>query len=123
MDQVEYDEVTGFVPLCLEDLVPCRPSSKEEANLVSSLWDDGLHRPTLDIDRMAVTVTESSTPGNYHLVIDKPMSQDKYQVLLAVLADVGIIEENVYRAAKYRGFTALRYNCKKGQYLALEEAK
>ena len=38
----------------------------------------GMHRPILDIDLPAALIP-SSTPGHYHLYIDKPMEWDRYE--------------------------------------------
>src|SRR5690348_415165 len=65
---------------------------EEEANLVGSLTTRGTHMPVLDIDRIPVRLVESSTPGNYHLYIDKEMPWETYLDLLWALVDAGILE-------------------------------
>lgn len=82
-----------------------------QANVIGSAIKDTerlVHKPVLDID-MPVKVIESSTPGHYHLYIDKVMSWDKYQLLMAVLVEVGIVQEGFYKFAVKRGqsFTRL----------------
>jgi len=79
-----------------------------EANLISSLCDDGRHMPVLDIDRMPVKVVESSTPGNFHLYIDRPMTWAAYARLLAALGAAGILEAGYVSASLERGATYVR---------------
>ena len=84
-----------------KDLVkggPTAPATPDDANLVSS-WQGmeggvNYHIPVLDID-MPVWVTESSTPGHYHLSINKPMTADNYEKLLTVLHEVGILQKGI----------------------------
>lgn len=85
-----------------------RIAPEEEANLVGSLTDQGNHMPVIDIDRIGVRVVESTTPGNFHLYIDKPMPWFKYQDLLVVLADCGIVEDGYLRASMDRKATFVR---------------
>lgn len=79
----------------------------ETANMVSSLTTAGNHMPCIDID-LPCRLIESRTPGHFHLYIDREMSRDAYMALLAVMADVGIVEAGYYRASKARGMTFLR---------------
>lgn len=69
--------------------------------------EDIMHRPILDID-FPIYAIPSSTPGHYHLYIDKPMSKSDYMKLLATLAEVGIIEQGYYNASRMRGYTMVR---------------
>lgn len=89
----------------------------DDANLISSELDypydedvpadDRLHAPALDVD-LPVQVIESSTPGHYHLYIDRPMTWKEYKHLLRALARAGIIEKGYYKASVKRGATFLR---------------
>jgi hypothetical protein len=81
--------------------------SERSSNLVSSLTDEGMHMPALDID-FPVTVKPSTTKGHYHLFIDKPMTWEQYMRLLEALTDAGIIEEGFYTASANRGASFLR---------------
>lgn len=65
------------------------------------------HRPVLDIDFPAKLVP-SSTPGRFHLYLDKPMSWAAYEKLLTALADAGIVERGYVRASIERGATFVR---------------
>jgi hypothetical protein len=77
-------------------------------NSVSSLCDDGLHRPALDID-IPMTVVPSSTPGHCHLYFDEvALTWPQYEALLIALADAGIIEQGYLRASQERTQTILR---------------
>ena len=67
----------------------------------------GMHRPILDIDLPAALIP-SSTPGHYHLYIDKPMEWDRYEDLLDALSAVGIIEEGYASASCDREYTSVR---------------
>lgn len=69
--------------------------------------DAPVHRPMLDIDFPAALVP-SSTPGHFHLYLDKPMPAKKYFDLLVALAEAGIIEEGFANASIERGYTSLR---------------
>lgn len=65
------------------------------------------HRPVLDIDLPAQLIP-SSTPGHFHLYIDKPMSWATYVCLLRALEEAGIIEPGYTRASERRGYSAVR---------------
>lgn len=70
-----------------------KPSKHRPANLVSSLCEDGKHRPALDID-VPCELIPSSTEGHHHLYFPTvSLSWKQYQKLLTVLAECGIIEE------------------------------
>lgn len=80
---------------------------KSEATLISSRCVDGQHAPALDID-FGARLVPSSTPGHYHLFLDKPMPWRKYKRLLKALRKAGIIEYGYYRASLDRQATHLR---------------
>jgi hypothetical protein len=82
-------------------------ASKEDANLISSLCSDGMHRPVIDID-VPVRYVPSSTDGHGHLYVDVPMTWEQYQGMLAALSDVGLVQEGYVRAALARGATFVR---------------
>lgn len=110
-----------------EDLVD--DVTEEESNIISSELDypyaegisadDRLHAPALDID-LPVECYESSTPGHYHVLIDRPMTWKRYKKLLKALCKAGIIEEGYYRASLRRGGTFLR---KKGEKKPAHQVK
>jgi hypothetical protein len=61
----------------------------------------GMHCPVLDLDVPAMLVP-SSTPGNNHLYIRKPMPWHQYSMLLQTLSYVGILEEGYTGASVER---------------------
>lgn len=79
------------------------------ANAISShvVGNEDLHLPVLDIDYEAALVP-SSTPGHYHLFLDKPVAWDDYVDLLNALAACDIIEPGYASAAIARGATYVR---------------
>lgn len=88
----------------------------EDANLITSMVDRGglfaglieqMHRPVLDID-LPVKVLPSSTPGHFHLFIDKEMDWEKYAALLNALVEAELVEPGYRDAAFRRGYTAVR---------------
>jgi hypothetical protein len=93
----------------------------QEPNVVTSVvWQDvyGLryrvdkpkevmHKPVLDID-VPVEIQPSSTPGHFHLAIDKEMTWQQYERLLDILVEVGIVEPGFAAASISRGYSAVR---------------
>lgn len=69
--------------------------------------ETGQHRPVLDIDFPLHTVP-SSTPGHFHLYLDKPMPWAKYKRLINALADAGIIEDGYASVSLDRKYTSVR---------------
>lgn len=94
-------------------------SNIHEANIVTSeVWAtdphypnehyrNGKHKPVLDID-MPVTLVPSTTPGHFHLYIDKELDWFAYAGLLTALAQCGIIEDGYLGASLQRGYSACR---------------
>lgn len=80
---------------------------EEEANLIGSLTEDNLHAPVLDIDFPAQLIP-STTPGHYHLYLDKKIQWWQYQRLLRELALAGILEEGYAKGAYKQGYSAVR---------------
>ena len=62
-----------------------------QANLVSSITDDGKQMPIIDMD-FPHRIIASSTPGHSHLYIDIPMSNWKWFWLMWGLYQAGVIE-------------------------------
>lgn len=89
-------------------------STLDDASVVSSLvtdsrdsWMGEMHKVVLDIDHDSELIP-SSTPGHFHLYIDREIPRDKYFALLAAMVDAGLIEDGYVEAAKRRGFTCVR---------------
>lgn len=82
----------------------------DDANVVSSHFGHpqfGQHRPVLDIDFPAALVP-STTPGHFHLYLDKLMSWDDYEKFLRVCGEVGILEPGYVNVSIERRHTAVR---------------
>jgi len=75
--------------------------------MTSKVLGSEMHKPVLDID-LPVMVLPSTTPGHFHLFIDKEVEWSVYCRLIQVLVDAGIVEEGYYSAALRRGYTAVR---------------
>jgi len=116
---VEQENTTGTKPKQnyeQEDTAP-KLTKKDDANLISSELDypydsavpadEHLHAPTLDID-FPIQCYESSTPGHYHLLIERPMTWKQYKKFLYALMKAGIIEEGYYKASIKKGGSFLR---------------
>lgn len=73
----------------------------------SKLGEPPMHRPVLDIDFEAALIP-SSTPGHYHLYLDKLMTINDYEDLIDVLGRVGIIEPGYADATIQRGYSSAR---------------
>jgi hypothetical protein len=79
-----------------------------EGNVITSLVaGTNRHKPVLDLD-LPAKLLPSSTPGHFHLFIDKEMSWETYEQLLRALADAGLIEPGYVSASQSRGYTAVR---------------
>jgi hypothetical protein len=93
----EYD--TAHVPS--EDIA--------EAHIILSAEQGktGMHRPVLDIDFPAALIP-SSTPGHFHLYLDKLIPEPDYMRLLDALAEAGIIEPGYASVSEARGYTSAR---------------
>jgi hypothetical protein len=82
-------------------------ATRETANLVSSLCDDGLHRPALDLD-IPCRLVPSSTEGHFHLYIEVGMTEAVYMELCDALAKAGLISSFYNKCAQLRKATFLR---------------
>lgn len=95
------------------------PDAQHPYNLVSSLCDDGMHRPALDID-VPCRVVPSSTEGHCHIYFDTlALSWPQYLGLLGALTAAGIIDVAYLAASIKREQTLLRpEHVRKGQLVA-----
>ena len=57
---------------------------------------------------MPIWAKESTTPGHWHLIIDKEMTWNDYKKLLTVLGEVGILEAGFVKASKARRASWIR---------------
>lgn len=84
------------------------PDNQHPTNLISSLCEDGLHRPALDID-IPCRVVPSSTEGHCHIYFDEvALTWEKYVDLLNALAEAGILDRKYVEHSIARGQTLLR---------------
>lgn len=82
-----------------EEVVGC---THAEADLISSITMSGEHAPAIDID-MPCRLVPSSTPGHFHLYIEKEMDWKTYEELLKALTRAGIVEDGfLHMAQKYK---------------------
>jgi hypothetical protein len=97
-----------------ENLIPV--TDEAEATLVSSAVDGDdpwegeqpLHLPALDLDFPA-HLEPSSTPGHFHLYLNKEVEWDKYLKFLWAGHEAGILERGFVKAAELRKATFVRY--------------
>lgn len=94
---------------------PIEEPGEHGANLISSVLADGyhsdgdglMHAPVIDVD-FPIAVVPSSTPGHFHLYIDKPMFWDQYVELLAALENAGIVQHGFVHHSVNRKKSVLR---------------
>lgn len=114
VDTPEYSEAKNVSfqgdhdPNVVTSLVPEGQTSSFSGFSSEELEDGGsFHMPVLDIDFPAALVP-SSTPGHYHLYLNRKMTWKQYRLLLWVLSVTGIIEQGFYAASVKRGYSAAR---------------
>lgn len=73
-------------------------NSTDKANLISSEVQNGMHMPVIDCD-FGIQAVPSSTPGHYHLYIDRELTWPQYRALLDGLYKAGLIQEGWYENA------------------------
>lgn len=105
----DRDAPGGMVEIDYEMSNDRKQVKSYQANLVSSLLENGRHKPAIDID-IACKLRASRTKDHYHLYIEKEMPWWKYRMLLKVMVWCGIVEEGYYRASVGRKQTHLRYS-------------
>lgn len=109
----DFAALNEHLVVAFDNSEPDKKVPPGDANCVSSkLWtdDDGVthHIPVLDIDLKAALVP-STTPGHYHLYIDKILSDEKYGKLLEVMVECGIVQQGILdNQWKKNGYTAVR---------------
>lgn len=90
------------------DMDPRLIMDVEDATIATSLIKDSFnHLVLLDID-MGVELIPSTTPGHYHLAINKVLPWSQYRELLIALMVAGILEEGYVHSSIERGYTAVR---------------
>jgi len=90
-------------------------------NTIQENIDSSTHMPVLDIDYSAVML-ESSTPGHFHLYLNKAVSWDKYVAVLKAMGDAGLLEPGFVECSIKRGQSFVRMpGVKKGEDLSAEQ--
>lgn len=80
----------------------------EKANAITSAAADGSgHKLIIDVD-FPVHAVPSSTPGHFHLYIDKIISFDHLVGILHAMSDAGIVEPGYAGAVEDQGFATVR---------------
>lgn len=117
----EADDATGYQTLDTRKLVGrVGRKPRQTPTLIGSLGPSDTEEATyaqytiLDLDFPAELIA-SSTPGHYHLYLDKPISHAKWEALMVALAEAGIIEPGYANSSRSRGYNMVRLDRTKGQ--------
>jgi hypothetical protein len=79
-----------------------------DANIITSeVQNTSMHAPVLDID-MPCALVPSSTPGHFHLLIEKGLTWRQYRRLLRALGRAGILERGFVHRSIARRYSAVR---------------
>jgi hypothetical protein len=87
--------------------VPVPWEDRGEAQLVSSLREDGSHALLLDLDMPAYLIP-SSTPGKSHLYVDVRMTREQMMGVMLALENAGVIQSAWVHLTDERGQASLR---------------
>lgn len=92
-----------------------RDADPANADLVSSLVHtaEPWHLPVFDLD-FDCELKPSSSPGKYHLFLNRPVPWSKYVKVLEAMAEAGLLERGWVDAAKRQGYAVLRAKPNKG---------
>jgi hypothetical protein len=97
----------------------------DDYNLLSSLDEDGLHQPQLDLDLgplWEANVRPSSTPGHYHISWEGlQLSWEDYSEVLQVLAKHNMIDAAWVNHSLRRNMTLLRAPHVKKEYAGRDD--
>lgn len=105
----DYEADTEFVdtPEGAEVILSLSGNTRRTVNSWGAEHEANLHRPVLDLDFPAALVP-SSTPGHFHLYLDKEMTWSDYKYLICAFETVGLIEKGYKEASLAREFTSVR---------------
>ena len=78
------------------------------ATLVGSKLENGNHMPVIDLDLPCMLV-ESSTPGHFHLYINKEMSYGQMLTVIQAMTDAVIVQPGFNKFTRLRGEAFVRY--------------
>jgi len=79
----------------------------DNANLIASLLEDGMHAPVMDID-FSARLIPSSTSGHFHLYFNKLITWRQYRHLLKGFYKSGLMARSTYIRAIQRGMSHVR---------------
>lgn len=98
--------------------------TSKDGDLFGSRIDKNRHLPCIDLD-FPCELIESSTPGHFHLYLNKETTWENYKLLLDALLRCGYIEEGFHNQAIQAGQTFVRqpgvYKQYEKQYEMLKE--
>jgi hypothetical protein len=103
-------------PACYEDTDREPAGSYGEANLIGSritrrrfpgIPVGDTHLPVIDLDFSAY-LEASTSPGHYHLYLNRDVSWWRYKKVLKAMYKAGLIEKGFYRLSVKRGQTFVR---------------
>lgn len=80
----------------------------DKANVITSKGYTGENYLLLDIDDETTYIKESSTKGHYHIGFSTPIEDEKFDQLVTLLHEVGIIKLGNYTSYKKIGWLTLR---------------
>lgn len=116
LNNEDYQDGLSKSGMSDEDIIKRQPwdeTSLKKANLVTSVVKSTkgktveTHRLLLDLDFDAALIP-SSTPGHNHLYIDKELTKEQVDKVVAVLNEVGILQDGVKNGYNRRGALSLR---------------
>lgn len=84
------------------------PSEHGYATLVGSKLENGNHMPAIDLD-LPCALVPSSTPGHFHLYINKEMSYGQMLNIIQAMTDAGVVQPGFNRFSRERGESFVRY--------------
>lgn len=84
------------------------PATHDNAVLVGSKLPNGNHMPVIDLD-LPCTLVPSSTPGHFHLYINKEMTFGQMLNMLQMMTDAGVVQPGFNRFSRERGQAFVRY--------------
>ncbi len=84
------------------------PYDDPSANLITSqIEGSDWHAPVIDLD-FPCELRPSATEGHFHLLLNKPVTWEKYQLLLKALVAAGLCEHGWVQSAINSGMSAIR---------------
>lgn len=106
---LENQQLTGaeqdnhFVPVDEADCVTSRTRIQDPEHR----GDAWLHAPVIDLDLNARLIP-STTPGHFHLYLDRLMSFDDMMMLLRAFAAAGLVEQGYVEVTENRRYASVR---------------